>query len=489
MRKKIIGISFIFITGIALLLAGGVTQAQVIPGLDPESGAATCPSGFGLENFESGTDGFYGGGPPIASTVPGVQFTTTQGQDWLTGDWTVGGYNGKYPSGAYTSGGNKWAWLGVSQGSGIIDFTQGNASYVSIYTSTFSGVVVDAYANDGTFLESSGWAGNNLSTGQMTQLLISRPTADVGYVIVHDTGNYWLMDWLCTNAPGVPTPTPVDTTPPVLNLPPSVTLEATGPGGVVHTFVATATDDQDPSPTVYCTPPSGSLFPLGYTSVNCTATDASGNSSSGSFAVTVVDTTPPALTVPAYLTVECNASGGISSSDPQVQNWLNSASATDIVDPTPIIANNSPSFCSLGMTTVTFTATDASGNSSSGTADITVVDTTSPMVTAALVSVCENDNDNDSDNDCDDDDELFQVVFSCTDICSTSLTTTANINGVMVTNGQIVELDLDDDEQEVEWDNGVLQIEAPSFLLTVSCTDASGNVGTATAFPIFINED
>lgn len=174
------------------------TQADVTAHMNPESGAATCPAGFGLEDFEGGTDAYYGGGGPVVSKISGVEFKTTDGNNWLTGDWTYG-YNGKYPSGAYTSGGQKWAWLGTSQGSGIIDFTDGKASYVSIYTSTYSGLVLEAYADDGTFLESSDWADRNIHTGTMTQLSITRPTADIGYVMVHDTGNFWLIDWLCVS--------------------------------------------------------------------------------------------------------------------------------------------------------------------------------------------------------------------------------------------------------------------------------------------------
>jgi hypothetical protein len=52
-------------------------------------------------------------------------------------------------------------------------------------------------------------------------------------------------------------------------------------------YVASATDNTDPNPTVGCVPPSGSTFPIGSTTVACTATDASGNTSNDSFQITV----------------------------------------------------------------------------------------------------------------------------------------------------------------------------------------------------------
>ena len=78
-----------------------------------------------------------------------------------------------------------------------------------------------------------------------------------------------------------------DTTPPVLSLPTDETVDATGPTGAVVSFTATASDDTDPTPAVTCKPPTGITFPLGATTVSCTATDASGNSVTGSFAIKV----------------------------------------------------------------------------------------------------------------------------------------------------------------------------------------------------------
>jgi len=78
-----------------------------------------------------------------------------------------------------------------------------------------------------------------------------------------------------------------DTTPPVLQLPQAVAADATTPAGAVVSYVASAADDQDPSPTVVCAPASGATFAIGDTLVTCAATDQAGNSQSASFNVHV----------------------------------------------------------------------------------------------------------------------------------------------------------------------------------------------------------
>lgn len=85
-----------------------------------------------------------------------------------------------------------------------------------------------------------------------------------------------------------------DTTPPVLMLT-NVTAEATSPAGAIVTFTPTAVDETDGSVPVTCAPASGSTFALGDTLVQCSASDAHGNTAFGSFTVSVVDTTPPVI--------------------------------------------------------------------------------------------------------------------------------------------------------------------------------------------------
>ena len=77
-----------------------------------------------------------------------------------------------------------------------------------------------------------------------------------------------------------------DTTPPTINVPGTVTAKGTSANGAAVTYSVTASDPDDAA-TVSCSPASGSVFPIGWTTVSCTATDTAGNSSSASFLVVV----------------------------------------------------------------------------------------------------------------------------------------------------------------------------------------------------------
>ncbi|NQT11775.1 MAG: HYR domain-containing protein [Planctomycetes bacterium] len=61
-------------------------------------------------------------------------------------------------------------------------------------------------------------------------------------------------------------------------------------------FDVTATDDSGDVPVV-CNPASGSVFPVGIQIVECTATDAAGNTATTTFTVTVKDDQPPVIAV------------------------------------------------------------------------------------------------------------------------------------------------------------------------------------------------
>ena len=86
----------------------------------------------------------------------------------------------------------------------------------------------------------------------------------------------------------------LDVTPPVVTVE-SKTVEATGSTGANVDYDASAIDNVDGPLTPTCVPPSGSLFPLGATTVDCEATDAAGNTGHESGTIRVVDTTAPSV--------------------------------------------------------------------------------------------------------------------------------------------------------------------------------------------------
>ena len=75
---------------------------------------------------------------------------------------------------------------------------------------------------------------------------------------------------------------------PVLTLPANLTTSAITKDGASVSYDATATDSIDGPLVLQCDVPSGSNFPIGTTTVHCTATNSLGSTSSGSFTITVL---------------------------------------------------------------------------------------------------------------------------------------------------------------------------------------------------------
>ncbi|WP_181952603.1 PxKF domain-containing protein [Vulcaniibacterium gelatinicum] len=171
-----------------------------------------------------------------------------------------------------------------------------------------------------------------------------------------------------------------DTTPPVITVPGALGVEATGADGAVAHFDATTLDVVDGAGVADCTPPSGSTFPLGDTTVTCTASDARGNPAApAAFILTVHDTTPPTIEPHADL-------GPIEATGPSgAVVTYTSPATTDLVDGvgTATCLPASGSTFPLGTSTVTCTAADAAGNAATPTQfQVTVADTTPPVIAA-----------------------------------------------------------------------------------------------------------
>lgn len=158
-----------------------------------------------------------------------------------------------------------------------------------------------------------------------------------------------------------------DTTPPALTCPPDLLVEATSADGAPADFAPVATDAVTAAPEVSASHEPGSTFPLGETSVTVAARDEAGNESSCTLIVTVVDTTPPALTCPADVEVTAASAEGAAVE-------FGAATASDAVTTEPDLAYSvaSGSTLPVGATTVTVRATDAAGNDATCTFVVTV---------------------------------------------------------------------------------------------------------------------
>jgi len=169
-----------------------------------------------------------------------------------------------------------------------------------------------------------------------------------------------------------------DVTPPALTLngAAEITLECS-----IDTYTeagATAIDECDGAVTVSVT---GSVdaSAVGDYTLTYTATDVAGNSAQATRLVHVVDTTPPVVTLngAAELTLEA-----------AVDSYEEAgATAMDACDGAIVVAiTGSVDTSAVGDYTLTYTATDAAGNSAQVTRQVHVVDTTPPTIASNVVS-------------------------------------------------------------------------------------------------------
>jgi hypothetical protein len=184
------------------------------------------------------------------------------------------------------------------------------------------------------------------------------------------------------NAKATATYSIVDTTKPLVTVTAPAATEATGTLTPVI-FQASAYDAVDGNRPVTCKTAGGTVyasggsFPVGTTTLTCSATDKAGNTgTSDPFNVRVTDTTAPGITTPANIVVGNNAA---------TVSYLN-ATATDLVDGT-VTASCTPASGTtfgLGTTTVTCSATDKAGNTGTNTFTVEVQDATKPIVTVPV---------------------------------------------------------------------------------------------------------
>ena len=221
-----------------------------------------------------------------------------------------------------------------------------------------------------------------VATGQMTMVDIGSASAvdlvDASPSVANDMpaagfpqGTTGVM-WTATDASGntatamqMITIAPMAPGPLSLTAPGAITSEATAPASAVTLGAAMAAGGQPPYTIVNDAPAGG--FVVGSVTVTWTVTDGASMTATATQQVTITDTTAPTITAPADMTVDQPSGGGNATVD------IGVATATDLADPSPSVSNNGPANgYPVGTTSVTWTATDASGNSAVALQQITV---------------------------------------------------------------------------------------------------------------------
>lgn len=189
--------------------------------------------------------------------------------------------------------------------------------------------------------------------------------------------------------------------PPTIDAPANVTVN-TGPDATTcGTFVgdatlgtATASDNCPGFVVTRSGVPAGNNFPVGTTTVTYTVTDRVGNTAQDTQTVTVIDNTPPVVTPPAAVTLYTQDFGGLSCgvTVSNLDGTLGTGSATDNCPGVGAVTRSgvpSGNFFPVGNTVLTYSATDAHGNTGTANQTVTVVDNTPPAISCPADIVLE----------------------------------------------------------------------------------------------------
>ncbi|HQU07871.1 MAG: hypothetical protein B7X04_02260 [Parcubacteria group bacterium 21-54-25] len=183
----------------------------------------------------------------------------------------------------------------------------------------------------------------------------------------------------------------IDTTPPVINVGPAIIASTTVTENATATDalsgVASTTWTQVAGPgtvtfgSLHATSTTLTASIDGLYTLQLAATDKAGNTSTATLSFTW-DTVPPTITAPANITKEATGSlTPVTLGTPTVSDNLSTTTGSIKV------TNDTPSAFPVGTTTVTWTATDAAGNSASTTQEVGIIDTIPPTISGTPANI------------------------------------------------------------------------------------------------------
>ena len=260
----------------------------------------------------------------------------------------------------------------------------------------------DATATDNCAVTSLTYALTGATTGTGTTLagvMFNSGVTTVTWTALDAAGN----DAICSF-----TVTVLDAQDPVITCPFAINANRNANAGVcsytavLTEFDATATDNCAVTSLTYAltgattgtgTTLAGVVFNSGVTTVTWTALDAAGNDAICSFTVTVIDNIDPVITCPVAINANRNANAGVCSYTAVLTEF--DATATDNCAVTSLTyaltgatTGTGTTLAGVvfngGVTTVTWTASDAAGNTDICSFTVTVLDAQDPVITCPV---------------------------------------------------------------------------------------------------------
>ncbi|WP_462162962.1 immunoglobulin-like domain-containing protein [Pseudoalteromonas xiamenensis] len=318
---------------------------------------------------------------PTANDIDGdsLTFVIANKPSWASFDTATGtlsGTPGDADAGSFTN-----IQIGVSDGTVTTNLTAFNINVkdniLPILTLQGSNELTLSF---GTQYVELGYTALDNADGDITAKVVVSGNVNTGKVGTY-TLTYSVSDAAGNTATATRSVSVVDVTAPVITVPAAMTVAATDASGTavtnsaIATFLASATANDAVDGALTVTHNAPSVLPLGANTITFEAVDASGNRANQTAVLTVVDQTKPVLSL--------NGSNAITLPVGDVYSELG-ASALDNVDgdiSAKVVVSGTVDSATVGVYTLTYTVSDAAGNSATATRSVSIQDASAPVVT------------------------------------------------------------------------------------------------------------